>query len=199
MTSTPTVFLPPPSSLPSNFRTINPRASRVQGAHSNRQKSIALLDKYMPVLRGKCPAHFVSTRSLVLEDGHNCGLRPAVDHDYIAFKSNFRFAPFTYCYYCCLPQEQRFNGLQTVCHAGYIYTRNTPCPFAGFIFKAVFYLWKTSQLKDIYIEDGTLQQFCNWASQESPDKATYNNCLEAFLFFCRKVEKDDPKFFSTLI
>jgi len=41
----------------------------------------------------------------------------------------------------------------------------------------------------------TVEEFLAWAVEEDADDGKYNNCLEAFLWFCGEVEKLKPEFF----
>lgn len=41
----------------------------------------------------------------------------------------------------------------------------------------------------------TAGEFLAWAVEEEADNSKYNNCVEAFLWFCGEVEKAKPEFF----
>jgi hypothetical protein len=195
---------PPPSSLPSNSRAFAHRAVRVNDAMLSRLAKTSRLDKYMEVLKGHCPFDFGRRAKLVLEANDiDCAEMKAMPmEEYYAFKRMFTFAPFSYCFQCCLPQSKNFNGEQPACHAGFVYRKGSTCPFAGFIFKAVFSMWKQDKFKELLIRDvavgetlSTLDQFIAWAVQEHAEQGKYNNCLEAFLWFCGEIEKSKPRFF----
>lgn len=198
------VELPPPSSLPSDSRTYASRASRVNQASLSRLARTSRLNKYMPVLKDHCPFHFGRRGQLVLEaNDNNCPEVKCVSlEEYYAFKKSFSFAPFTYCFQCCLPQSNNFNGEQPACHAGVVYKKKTPCPFAGFVFKAVYSMWKQEKFRKLLVRDitggatlSTLQELMAWAVEEHAEEGKYNNCLEAFLWFCENMERANPKFF----
>ncbi|KAJ8579411.1 hypothetical protein M405DRAFT_870301 [Rhizopogon salebrosus TDB-379] len=122
--------------------------------------------------------------------------------DYYRFKRGFVFAPFSYCFQCCLPQSRNRNGEEPGCHAGFSYRKGETCPFAGFIFKTVFCIWHMQAFRELMIRDivpertlSSAEEFSAWALEEDADDGKYNNCLEAFLWFCGEVEKERPDFF----
>lgn len=165
----------------------------------------ARLNKYMVVLRGHCPFHFGSSAQLIPEASDaNCPAMKAVSmEEYYAFKRMFTFAPYTYCFQCCLPQSKNFNNEQPACHVGLVYKKGTPCPFAGFIFKAVYSMWKQQKFRTLLVRDigegatlSTLDELIAWAVQEHAEEGRYNNCVEAFLWFCSNVERAKPQFFA---
>ncbi|KAG2340022.1 P-loop containing nucleoside triphosphate hydrolase protein [Suillus weaverae] len=198
------VQLPPPSSLPSDSRTYASRADQVNQALLSRLARTSRLDKYMRVLKDHCPFHFGRRGKLVLEaDDVNCPDIKAVSMDeYYAFKRMFSFAPYSYCFQCCLPQSKNFNGEQPACHAGFVYRKGTTCPFAGFIFKAVYSMWTQEKFRKLMIRDvcegatlSTLDELIAWAVEERAEEGKYINCLEAFLWFCGNMERANPNFF----
>ncbi|KAG2062440.1 hypothetical protein BDR04DRAFT_1165246 [Suillus decipiens] len=158
----------------------------------------------MQVLKDHCPYHFGRSAKLVLEASHsNCPDMNAVCmNEYYLFKGSFSFAPFTYCFQCCLPQSRNRNGEQPACHAEHVYRKGSQCPFSGFIFKAVYCMWKQEKFRNLLIQDvaggatlSTLDEFTAWAVQEHEAEGKYNNCLEAFLWFCGELEKARPNAF----
>ncbi|KAG2121482.1 hypothetical protein DEU56DRAFT_927410 [Suillus clintonianus] len=103
---------------------------------------------------------------------------------------------------CCLPQSRNHNGEEPACHAGLLYKKGVTCPFSGFIFKTVFCFWSREEFRRHLIQDvsqgaqlSTLTDFIAWAVQEHAEEGKYNNCVEAFLWFCSEVEKAKPDFF----
>lgn len=162
------------------------------------------LNKYMKVLKDHCPFHFGRGAELILvANDSSCVHRNALPmEEYQAFKRMFTFPPFSYCFQCCLPQSKNFNGEQPACHAGFVYKKGSSCPFAGFIFKAVFSMWKQEKFRKLLVRDigggatlSTLDELIDWAVQEHAEEGKYNNCLEAFLWFCGEIEKVKPHFF----
>ncbi|KAG1783461.1 P-loop containing nucleoside triphosphate hydrolase protein [Suillus placidus] len=199
------VQLPPPSSLPNDSRTFASRANRANDAAMSRLARTAKLNKYMVVLKGHCPFHFGRSARLVLEaDDIDCPDAKAVSmEEYLVFKRMFDFAPYTYCFQCCLPQSKNFNGEQPACHVGLAYKKGTACPFAGFIFKAVYSMWKEEKFRKLLVRDmgegaklSTLDELIAWAVQEHAERGRYNNCVEAFLWFCGNIERAKPQFFA---
>lgn len=86
---------------------------------------------------------------------------------------------------------------------GFSYKKGERCPFASFIFRAVFSIWHTQGFRNLMIRDiapgetlSTVAEFLAWAVKEDADDGKYNNCLEAFLWFCGEVEKERPGFFN---
>lgn len=134
--------LPPSLSLPSTPHSFASRAARVNDALMHRLARTSRLNKYMQVMKNKCLWHFIAKAQLVLESNHSCSEMQRVSMDqYYVFKRNFSFAPFTYCFHCGLPQSKNHNGEEPACHAGFIFRKGVVCPFAGFIFKAIFCIW----------------------------------------------------------
>ncbi|KAG1785486.1 uncharacterized protein HD556DRAFT_1314257 [Suillus plorans] len=126
----------------------------------------ARLDKYMKVLKDKCPSHF----------GNGGCLVPAANHR---------------------------NGEEPACHAGFSYRKGEKCPFAGFIFKAVFCMWHNPGFRQLMINEigegaslASYEDFVAWIVKDSTDAGRYNNLVEAFLWFCSGLEKVNPKFFD---
>ncbi|KAG1835871.1 hypothetical protein F4604DRAFT_1944010 [Suillus subluteus] len=198
------VELPPPSSLPSDSRSYASRAGRVNQASLSRLARTSRLNKYMQVLKDHCPFHFGRRGQLVLEaNDSDCPDVKAVSmEEYYAFKNAFSFSRFTYCFQCCLPQSKNFNAEQPACHAGFVYKKGATCPFAGFVFKAVYAMWRQEKFRKLLIRDigggatlSTLQELAAWAVKEDAEEGKYNNCLEAFLWFCGNVERANPNFF----
>ncbi|KAG2111476.1 hypothetical protein DEU56DRAFT_919981 [Suillus clintonianus] len=196
--------LPPPSSLPSDSRTFASRAEQVNQAAMSRLARTSRLNRYMEALRDHCPFHFGRRGLRVLEASHAaCEEMSEVPmSEYYQFKRAFSFAPFTYCFQCCLPQSRNHNGEEPACHAGLLYKKGVTCPFSGFIFKTVFCFWSREEFRRHLIQDvsqgaqlSTLTDFIAWAVQEHAEEGKYNNCVEAFLWFCSEVEKAKPDFF----
>ncbi|KAG1830491.1 hypothetical protein DFJ58DRAFT_736947 [Suillus subalutaceus] len=198
------VRLMPPSSLPSDSRTFSAKASRVDNGLLSRLSRSSRLDKFMRVLRDKCPVHFGNVAVLVPEANHRCTVEGSVPmHLYREFKLSFSFERYSYCFQCCLPQSQNGNGEEPACHAGFSYKPGDKCPFAGFIFKAVFSMWHREGFRKLMIQDigsgellATYPQFLTWIVQESSDEGKYINLIEVFLWFCSELEKAKPKFFA---
>ena len=199
------VLLPPqPSSQPGDPRSAAARADRMKQAGVHRIARTFRLNRYMKVLRGRCPLHFARRVELVSAENHS-GCEELQDwptNEFYAFKRGFTFTPFSYCFQCCLPQSRNHNGEEPACHAGFSYKKGETCPFAGFIFMTVFCLWHSKGVRQLIISDvasgrmlSTVEDFLAWAVEEDADEGKYNNCLETFLWFCARVEKAKPDFF----
>jgi hypothetical protein len=158
----------------------------------------------MKVLKDKCPSHFGNGGCLVPAADHRCTIDSVLPMDlYAAFKLSFSFERYTYCFQCCLPQSRNRNGEEPACHAGFSYRKGEKCPFAGFIFKAVFCMWHNPGFRQLMVSEigegaslASYEDFVAWIVQDSTDAGRYNNLVEAFLWFCRGLEKVNPKFFD---
>ncbi|KAH0825757.1 hypothetical protein J3R83DRAFT_5541 [Lanmaoa asiatica] len=157
----------------------------------------------MPVLKGKCPYHFVLEGKLIDDDFPRCPREPVEAGDYREFKRSFVFERFAYCYSCGLPQDRNRNGEGPMCHIDHNFQRRGSCAFGQFIFRATFCLWQVPMLRaelirGLHIQHrlDTQEQFTEWAVDELAGQGQYHNCLEAFLWFCRRREREDPKFFA---
>ncbi|KAH0825802.1 hypothetical protein J3R83DRAFT_8865 [Lanmaoa asiatica] len=160
------------------------------------------LDRYMPVLKGKCPSHFATMAEIVPDHPCDC---PFADFggEYGMFKRAFVFQPFSYCFSCGMPQDRKRNGEGPLCHAGVPYGKS--CTFGPFIFRAVFCIWQNPQLRDRMRHDlglteplSDLEAFSGWANEEQREDGKYHNCLEVFLWFCGILEKQNPRLFLRL-
>lgn len=187
------VIQPPPSSLPTNPVSFLSRAARKNGAIKSRLDRTFRLNKYMTFLRDKCGFHFGWHGQVTPNHGNACDVADNIDcEEYTAYRRSFHFAPYTYCFHCCLPQERKFNGEQPSCHAGY--AGKERCPFHGFIFKAVFALWCRGGLRGLYDGD-SLPEFIDWVNKEDAEQGAYINCVEAFDWYCKALEEANPSFF----
>lgn len=177
------------------------RVMRVRAAKEQRLASTKELDEYMPTLKGKCPYHFVLEGKLVDDDFPHCPREP-VNGDYRAFKCSFVFEKFAYCYSCGLPQDRNRNGEGPICHMDHTFQKAARCTFGQFVFRTTFCLWQVPTLRvelikalHIQLSLDTQEEFTRWAVDELADQGKYHNCLEAFLWFCRRKEKENPRFF----
>lgn len=193
-----------PSSLPKNSRTLTATTNQVNDVLLNRLSCSASLDKFMRTLKDKCPIHFGNVGKVVLAEHHRCTLERDIPMNlYGAFKFSFSFDNNTYCSQCGLPQSCNGNGEEPACHAGLMADKRDTCPFAGFIFKAVFSMWHREGFRTLLQAKSakesslnTYPQFLNWIVQECTDEGKYSNLLEVFLWFCSEVEKAKPRFFD---
>lgn len=48
---------------------------------------------------------------------------------------------FAYCYGCALPQDHGWNHKYPECHCSFIYQQGVYCPWANFIYIALWMLW----------------------------------------------------------
>ncbi|KAG1846986.1 hypothetical protein DFJ58DRAFT_843305 [Suillus subalutaceus] len=201
----------PTSSLPVTSKTQPSwicRGNKVREGLEKRLQSTSLLDKYMRRLKGCCPFHFVSA------EGHN---RFCPEHDsachlkgrawdsalYNRFRRCFVFAKFGYCFKCALPQSNNHNNEAPACHSDVGYAKGDKCPFAGFIFQAVFFMWRAGYAEGLakrYLGVqsgwGNSDEFIHWVQKEHREQGKYINLVELFLAFCKKLENAEPDIFQ---
>lgn len=160
----------------------------------------------MPSLQGKCPYHFVLEGKLEVDHFPGCQLEAELSSsfpgDFHAFKKSFVFQKYTYCYTCGMPQDRKMNGEGPRCHAVHNWMQRGPCNFGSFIFRATFCIWQSERLrqemiKGLGVTEPIAQQedFTQWAIRELYSEGKYHNCLETFLWFCRRKEHANPKYF----
>lgn len=183
------------------------RAATAQSAVQGRLERTRSLDLYMPKLAGKCPYHFVDAQKLVDEDYPGCEFfqhthTAEAKQQYYDFKRAFNFEKFAYCYSCGIPQEKGRNGEGPRCHKKCAYGSKDGCLFGSFIFRVAFCMWLNRSLRQemaadlgIPVSIETDHDFTTWAIAEEPQTGKYHNCLEAFLWFCRRTAKRDALFF----
>ncbi|KAF8426820.1 hypothetical protein L210DRAFT_347215, partial [Boletus edulis BED1] len=208
----------PLTNFPSSFTEMNPRScsaplirvhcgiqdrvAREQAQKQARLQRTAELDKYMPTLKQACPYHFVHAKSVVADDYPRCSWMGYGNLDgYKHFKNSLTFESYTYCYRCGMPQERQHNGEGPMCHMNHNFRSKLPCPYSHFIFRVAYRVWEVLELrvqmmKDLGEKDMpmTQDQFEAWALEE--EEGRYNNLLEVFLWFCRKVDRENPRIFG---
>ncbi|KAF8119506.1 hypothetical protein EV363DRAFT_1187457 [Boletus edulis] len=192
---------PPRSASLPNLSGPSLRAASSLAAKEARLSRTKDLDRYMLALKGKCAYHFATKAEIVLDHFPDCPCFIDSGGEYNAFKREFVFEPFTYCFSCGLPQDRSRNGEAPACHAGIPYGRS--CTFGSFIFRVVFCIWQNLQLRDSMRRDlrvteslSSWSMFADWAKRDERQRGKYYNCLEAFLWFCDKEEKRNPHLFS---
>ena len=180
------------------------RAKRALATLGSRLARTQELDKFMPALKGMCPYHFVAEGKLVGDHFPRCEHMNALPSagDYHSFKMAFKFRKHSYCYVCGMPQDKKRNGEGPSCHVGHDFKKKKACEFGSFIFRVTFYLWQLPEWRSKMAAClglgkmvSTQQQFTEWAVTEEDDEGKYHNCLEAFLWFCRRKQGEDPSFF----
>ncbi|KAH0834619.1 hypothetical protein J3R83DRAFT_10106 [Lanmaoa asiatica] len=147
--------------------------------------------------------HFILEGKLEVDHFPGCELETMLSSgDFHAFKKSFVFEKLTYCYTCGMPQDRKMNGEGPRCHAAHNWMERKPCRFGSFIFRATFCIWQSKHLQREMIEGlgvtGSIakqEEFTEWAKRDVPSEGKYHNCLEVFLWFCRRKEHTNPKFF----
>lgn len=182
------------------------RSEDSSNATRARLNRTAELDRYMPLLQGKCPYHFVLEGELEVDHFPGCELEAELSSsssgDFQAFKGSFLFKKFTYCFTCGMPQDKKMNGEGPRCHAAHNWAERKPCKFGSFIFRATFCIWQSEDLRQEMIKGlgvtepiAEQEEFTEWAKRDLPSEGKYHNCLEVFLWFCRRKEHVNPKYF----
>lgn len=163
------------------------------------------LDKFMPALKGRCPYHFATEGTLVDAHAGRCPVMPALSgsEQYMKFRKSFEFEPYAYCYSCGIPQERARNGEGPECHSAHKFSGKKGCSFSSFIFKVTFCIWENHRSRQemrrgLYVRNklSTLDEFIEWAKEEEEELGKYHNCLEAFLWLCRRVDEADGSKFQ---
>jgi hypothetical protein len=112
--------LPITLSLPSGSHTFAARAGLVNASLASQLARSSHLDRYMQVLKNRCPSHFGNGALLVHVASHKCTMELGLPmHLNAAFKLGFLFECYTYCFQCCLPQLWNGNREEPACHAGF--------------------------------------------------------------------------------
>lgn len=162
----------------------------------------------MRKLKGCCPYHFVCAPHhdrFHPEHDSKCSYKKPVSDPafYNKFRRCFTFEAFSYCFKCGLPQSNSHNEEAPSCHAEVGYSRGDTCPFSGFIFKAVFVLWKIGHAEKLAKNNlgGTKiwtnkEEFIDWVQMEDKQQGKYVNLLEVFIAFCKALEKAQPDAFK---
>lgn len=145
--------------------------------------------------------------TLVPDDFPNCELEHELSRsgpraNYSEFRRSFKFGKFTYCYRCGVPQDRNRNGEAPMCHASYNFAQKKPCEFEHLVFRAAFCIWQKKELRCEMVAElgvaspiGTQGGFTQWAIAEEREDGKYHNCLEAFLWFCGRIERWNRKYF----
>lgn len=178
------------------------RYKKVTAHLASRLARTSLLDKYMRKLQNRCPTHFGLNWTVDAMHG-TCPLSndEVYGNTFRAFKNSFHFESYTYCFHCALPQSKSRNNEEPSCHSVVVYTKGVPCPFAGFIFRSVWCMWKSGaagQLaENLGLSTGwdSAEAFISWAKKEERDKGKYINLLELFIVFCQALEASDATIF----
>ncbi|KAH0826847.1 hypothetical protein J3R83DRAFT_4380 [Lanmaoa asiatica] len=174
------------------------RAMRAQSHARSRLARTAKLDKYVPIMNGRCVDHLVFHRKLAKEHF------PAPCHDesssgYKEFRLRFKFCPFTYCFVCGLPQDQNWNGEGPRCHRLFTPGGQQKCPFGNIIFKTAFVLGLADELRqqlcrELQLTGNSFEEYLDWVVSEERE-GQYHNAIEAFLWLCESLEAESPSIF----
>ena len=182
-----------PTSVPSPSLTVVERAGAGQERVSEWLRKSAMLDTFMKITEGKCGRCFVTKSELLVHKAfHDCGddgVNISADW-FSSLKSLFSFKEYTYCYNCAVPQDRRGNGEAPDCHRRWPFKRGSICPWADFIYIAIWSLWnhpayRAQFLEDFGLPDLNYDDFAQWVIQDDPLSDRYHNGLEMYLWYCQ--------------
>jgi hypothetical protein len=152
----------------------------------------AKLNTFMTRTQGKCGRCFVTTGRLLQHEAfHGCpddGFS-IPEHWLTSVKDLFKFPKFTYCWNCGSPQDRRGNRESPDCHRTFVFRKGTICPWADFIYVAIWTLWNHSVYRPALLcnfglpSDTDYDQFSQWLIIEDALQGRYYNGLELYLWF----------------
>jgi len=182
-------------SRPTTAMTIRQRAQSTMDYLQSRLAKSSRLDMFMTMVRGKCPIEFAATgRLLAHVPFRGCDrasvLLPPVG--WLKYKRLFKFEPYTYCYFCGLPQDRDQNGKAPDCHRSFRFIPGTICDFADFTYLTVWTLWHTEASRVAMLANFGLpplmdyQDFARWAVTEEMMDGEYYKGLEVFIWYCER-------------
>ena len=160
-------------------------ARRVKFQRLDRTKK---LDKYVPVMKNMCVAHLLEKGVLELEHfPAPCSDLDAHSDIYQAFRRQFKFKVYTYCFICSLPQDQNHNSEGLECHRAHIPGGKEKCLFQHVMFKMAFMAGQIEHLlmkmqAELRIPRNTFKEFLNWVVSQKEEEGHYHNTVEVFLW-----------------
>ena len=104
-------------------------------------------------------------------------------------KNLFEFKPFTYCWNCGTPQDRRGNNESPDCHRSFKFQKGVICPWADFIYVAIWTLWnhpvhRSTLLRHFGLPSDTdYGRFAKWLILEDALGGRYYNGLELYLWY----------------
>ncbi|KAG0692098.1 hypothetical protein DFH29DRAFT_1009413 [Suillus ampliporus] len=106
-------------------------------------------------------------------------------------------------FHCGMPQSRNYNGEEPACHSEFQWKKGRQMPFQWLYLQAVYCVWQVPGFRNLMIEDigaggrlSTFEEFLVWVVEENTEEGRYNNCIEAFLWFCGEMEKVKPGMFG---
>ena len=180
--------------------TSETRAAQALRIKKQRLLRTAKLNKYVPVLAGKCIAHLL-VESLIQPEHFPTPCSNLETHGprYSAFRKMFVFQQYKYCFTCGLPQGDR-DGEGPECHKPYVPGSGRKCPFQYVVFKTAFIAGQKRDLlagmrHDLGVPGTTFEEYLEWASSGVEVDGRYHNAIEAFLWCCDYLERKDSSLF----
>jgi hypothetical protein len=185
---------PFPASLPISL-TVEQRVQLSRNHAQLRLDKSSFLSDTMAMTQGKCGRCFVTTGALLdhapfLECPDDTFIVPG---DWLrSVKSLFKFEPFTYCYNCGTPQDNRGAREAPDCHRKWKYKSGQHCPWADFIFIAVWSIWNVPVRRDAFLLRFGLppstgyEEFAKWLVLEDALGGKYYNGLEMYVWYCQQ-------------
>ena len=185
-----------PSSLPLHPARpigagIQNRVQMVRNFTSQRLQKSAHLSTIMLIIKGKCPICFVRSGQLHEHSPWvSCERSGDIPNLWLKLKRSFKFEKYAYCYSCALPQDRSWNREAPECHRSFKFGQGIFCPWANFIYIALWTLWHDIDKRAFVITkfslppDISYDDFEAWIGTEEQMAGEYFKGLEVFLLFC---------------
>jgi hypothetical protein len=183
-----------PRAPPKPRLAVNQRAQRSLNLAGDRLTKSSFLNTCMQRTRDQCGRCFVTSgRLLTHRPFYECpddGVE--IPPDWLTLKTLFTFQPFTYCWNCGTPQDRRGNKESPDCHRGWKFERRAECPWANFIYIAMWSLWHDPLHRANFLREFGLQpnmdyvQFEKWVVDEDIQGGKYYNGLEVYMWYSRE-------------
>ena len=154
--------------------TSQTRAAQALQIKQQRLLRTKKLNKYVPVLAGKCSVHLLEQRQIKPEHF------PAPCSNLQTHRPAYNEGP--------------------ECHKPYVPGSGQKCPFQFTIVKTAFVAGQRPELisgmqADLGVLGNTFKEYLGWASSEVEVDGRYHNVIEAFLWCWEHLEKMDPCLF----
>lgn len=180
-----------PSSLRSQMSTRQDRDEEVLSAGKARMALTQTINDVFPQLLDTCPIHFATIGVLQICRG-TCNLISMTS--YRDFRNSFVFEKFTYCFKCGTPNDKKRHHYYAPPFHNQEWYKGADCPYAHFLFKAIYALWFREDLRPAFCQDLGIQatseeEFTEWAilAPTGLTETTYFNGMTLMLWYCRHV------------
>ncbi|KAG6371341.1 hypothetical protein JVT61DRAFT_9537 [Boletus reticuloceps] len=179
------------------------RAAQALRIKKQRIARTGKLNKYVPILAGKCIAHLLEECEITPEHFPTpCSNLETHGARYSAFRKQFVFQQYRYCFTCGLPQGDRADrkGEGPDCHRRYVPGSGQKYPFQYVLFKTTFIAGQKQDLlggmcRDLGVPGSTFEEYLEWATSGVEAPGHYHNAIEAFLWCCEYLERKNTNLF----